>query len=111
MKLTKLTEARYSTGPTQIFVKEAIGSYENIGPFSSEEEAKKFIEKVSSLFDFHNDLRILKIVETQSPRDYLEGIMAEAKEKAARIKLHGKKKLVRRKVPKKVRSLRKSRQR
>jgi len=105
----KLTEVKYAVGPTQIFVKEAVGSYANIGPFSSEEEAKKFIETASSLDP--NELRSLEIVETQSPQEYLEGLMAEAKEKADRLRRRGKKKLVRRKIPKKVRSLRQSRQR
>ncbi len=104
MKLTKLKEARYAAGPIQIFVKKEF-SYTNIGPFSSEEEAKKFIEKIKSL-----SYDELKIVETQDPHDYLEETVAKVKERTQHFKSRlGKKKVVRRKVAKKVRSLRSSR--
>jgi len=105
MKLTKLKEARYTTGSTQIFVKKDF-SYTNIGPFSSEEEANKFIEKIRSLSP--ND--VLKTVETQDPHDYLEEIVAKVKERTQEFgRRLGKKKVVRRRVPKKVKSLRSSR--
>lgn len=101
----KLTEVRYIAGSTQIFVKKDFTNT-NIGPFSSEESANKFIEKIRNL-----SYDELKIVETRDPHDYLEEIVAKVRERTQGVggRRLVKKKIVRRKVPKKVRSLRSSR--
>ena len=114
----KLTEVKYGTTTSTVFIHDLQVEEKLIGPFSSHQEAQKFIDTLSGMFkkyfgewaedyDHLNPVHHLNISAPEDPQNRMEEIHGEIKSKAVstverRSRVNRKKKAVRRRTKKKV---------